>query len=69
MRVLLFACLAVASMAWSAGEGHPYISGGYQEAVFSVSDAAGYSAFLTEVGAWKELHRGELDRAVLAAWS
>ncbi len=44
------------------------VSDGYREAVFSVSDAKAYSVFLREVGGWEELHRGEVDRVVLAAW-
>ena len=44
------------------------VSDGYREAVFSVSDAAAYCAFMREVGAREEPHRGEVDRAVLAAW-
>lgn len=44
------------------------VSDGYREAVFSVSDAKAYSVFLREVGAWEALYRGEVDRAMLAAW-
>ena len=44
------------------------VAGGYQEAVFSVSDARDFSDTLATVAGWEIVHEGDVDRAVLAAW-
>lgn len=56
---LLFACKA---------GGESLVSGGYQEAVFSVSDIGAYESVFVDVAAWEVVERGEIPRAQLNAW-
>jgi catechol 2,3-dioxygenase-like lactoylglutathione lyase family enzyme len=51
-----------------AADEHPYISGGYQEAVFSVSDLAQQTAFYEAVAGWQVLHRGAVSPTLLRAY-
>ena len=44
------------------------VSAGYQEAVFSVRDAASYADFFAEVGGWETLHEGSIAAETLRAW-
>ena len=66
LRLLVALSLTACAVADSTSES--LLSGGYQEAVFSVSDAAEWVAFLEEVAGWDVLHDGELDPAMLAGW-
>ncbi len=44
------------------------VTGGYQEAVFSVSDADEWIETFEQVAGWEVLHDGDSDRNLLAAW-
>ena len=44
------------------------VSAGYQEAVFSVRDAASYANFFAEVGGWETLHEGSIAPELLRSW-
>ncbi len=44
------------------------VTGGYQEAVFSVSDTDEWVETFKEVAGWEVLHEGESDRNLLKAW-
>ena len=44
------------------------VTGGYQEAVFSVSDADQYADFFVETAGWKVLHEGPASFGLLQAW-
>ncbi len=44
------------------------ISGGYQEAVFSVSNIERYCAFFEQVAGWDVISKGEVSRVQLDAW-
>ncbi len=63
-----FAAVLVALACLAAAEADSVVSGGYQEAVFSVSDADDWASVFREVGGWEVLHDGETDRAQLDAW-
>lgn len=45
------------------------VAGGYQEAVFSVSDTDEWVETFEDVAGWEVLHRGTVDRATLEAWA
>ena len=51
-----------------AADEHPFISGGYQEAVFSVSDLDAQADFYADVAGWSVLHRGPVPTALLDAY-
>lgn len=59
----------VAFVAWSAAGADGLVSGGYREAVFSVSDAEAYRTFFESVAGWEVLHRGTVDARLLGAWA
>ena len=44
------------------------VTGGYQEAIFSVSDATEYVSFFEQVAGWTSLYSGDVDATILAAW-
>lgn len=44
------------------------VTGGYQEAVFSVSSITWYRNFLANFGGWEELHQSAVSDEQLAAW-
>lgn len=48
---------------------HPFISGGYQEAVFSVSDLAEQTAFYQDVAGWQILHKGSVSPTLMSAYA
>ena len=45
------------------------VSDGYQEAVFSVSDADQYTEFFVETAGWEVLHEGPASFGLLQAWA
>ena len=57
------------SVAAIADDGHPYIAGGYQEVVFSVSDVDRQAAFYRDVAGWELIHEGSTDPALLEAYN
>ena len=59
--------LAVLSAA-GAANGESLVAAGYQEAVFSVSDARGYRDMLTTLAGWETVHEGNVDSVLLAGW-
>lgn len=48
---------------------HPYITGGYREAVFSVSDLAAHTGFYRDVAGWEVLHEGPVPSELLQAYA
>ncbi len=52
----------------AADESHPLISGGYQEAVFNVSDIESQIAFYQSVAGWELVYRGEVKRSLIDAY-
>ncbi len=63
---LLALILAVVIAGTASGES--LVAAGYQEAVFSVSDAMSYRDFFATVAGWEVVHEGEVDTALLAGW-
>ncbi len=59
------ACLLLLA---ASAQAESLVAGGYHEAVFSVSDRAGYVRFFEEVAGWQVLHEGMASDDVLAAW-
>ena len=64
-RVAIF-CFLV--LAWSIPRAESLVSGGYQEAVFSVSDADQFADFFVGTGGWEILHEGPAPFSLLQAW-
>lgn len=62
------ASLLVLASALLVGNAAAQVAGGYQEAVFSVSNASAYEALLHDAAGWETLHRGKVDREILDAW-
>ncbi|MDX1515736.1 MAG: VOC family protein [Woeseiaceae bacterium] len=62
-RYLILTLLFIA-----AGSAASPVSGGYREAVFSVSDVDAYTSFFETVAGWDVLHRGRVDPVLLSAW-
>ncbi len=62
--------LGIAALCLLVGQGtaESLVAAGYQEAVFSVSDAPAYRDFLGEVAGWTVLHEGPVDSAMIDAW-
>lgn len=58
----------VAAASGAEGETHPYVSGGYEEAVFVVSDLEAQTDFYRSVAGWEVLHTGSSPAALLAAY-
>ena len=50
-------------------EKHPIFAGGYQEAVFSVSDIEAQVKFYTEVAGWEILSEGNVSQRIIEAYS
>ncbi|MFL2482331.1 MAG: VOC family protein [Gammaproteobacteria bacterium] len=50
-------------------ETHPIFAGGYQEAVFSVSDIEAQVKFYTEVAGWEILSEGNVSQRLIEAYS
>ena len=50
-------------------ETHPIFAGGYQEAVFSVSDIEAQVKFYTEVAGWEILSEGSVSQRIIEAYS
>ena len=67
MRKLLLLTLA-SLLAGTASNAESLVTGGYQEAVFSVSDADSYAEFFTETAGWKILHEGPAPFGILQGW-
>ncbi len=70
-RQIGYACLATAilSMPAAAGEGGPrFVTAGYQEVVFSVSDLADTVTTYQEVAGWQVLETGAVPRQLLDAY-
>ena len=44
------------------------VAGGYQEAVFSVSDADEWASLFEDIAGWEVLHDGATDSGLLSAW-
>lgn len=65
--MLQFGLLTFLLVACNA-EGESLISGGYQEAIFSVSDIDVHESVFVDVAAWEVVERGEISRAQLLAW-
>ena len=60
----------LAALAFSADlHAESLVAGGYQEAVFSVSDTEEWVETFEQVAGWKVLHQGAVDRSMLNAWS
>jgi len=64
--VLIF--LALSCRAYGAEIPHPLITGGYQEAVFSVSDIEAHTAFYQNIAGWTILHQGEIHPNLLRGY-
>ena len=47
---------------------HPWISGGYTEAVFNVSDIQSHIRFYESVAGWEVVHRGDVERPLIDAY-
>ena len=61
--------LSIVLLLYSAiGAAESLVAGGYQEAVFSVSDADQYTDFLVETAGWKILHEGPVPFGLMQAW-
>jgi catechol 2,3-dioxygenase-like lactoylglutathione lyase family enzyme len=52
----------------AADEPHPFISGGYQEAVFNVSDIDAQIEFYQSVAGWELIYRGDVERELIDAY-
>ena len=50
-------------------ENHPIFVGGYQEAIFSVSDIEAQVKFYTEVAGWQILSEGSVPQRIIEAYS
>lgn len=68
LRSLTFFCAAFLCVAAGADERHPYIAGGYQEAVFSVSNIERDVEFYEKVAGWEVLYRGATPKGLLRAY-
>ncbi|MEM1092756.1 MAG: VOC family protein [Pseudomonadota bacterium] len=69
-RLLLIVLLCVPSLAAAQPETHSasLVTGGYQEAVFSVSSLEDYREFFENVAGWQVKAEGPLSDAQLRAW-
>ena len=68
---LLLALLAgglFATSSWADENEHPFITGGYREAVFSVSNLAAQAGFYRDVAGWQVLHEGAVPSELLRAY-
>ena len=69
MRLLpFFLIVGLAACAHADSMSVSPVAGGYQEAVFSVSDADEWVALFEEIAGWEVLHDGVTDPALLAGW-
>ena len=58
-----------ATSSWADESEHPFITGGYREAVFSVSNLAEQAAFYRDVAGWQVLHEGPVAPELLRAYN
>ncbi|MGI9263261.1 MAG: VOC family protein [Woeseiaceae bacterium] len=66
--LLILGLLGLSSPTLAADEPHPLISGGYQEAVFNVSDIESQIQFYETVAGWELIYRGDVDRSLSNAY-
>lgn len=60
--------LIVALILSAPAQGESLVSGGYQEAVFSISNTEEWVDTFKQVAGWHVLHKGEADRQLLESW-
>lgn len=63
-----FLILIAACFSTSASVAESLVSGGHQEAVFSVSDIDSWTDFFEEIADWEVIHNGAVEHVILAAW-
>ena len=64
----IVACLGLSLSVQADDEAHPLIAGGYQEAVFNVSDIESQIRFYESVAGWEVIYRGEGKRTLIEAY-
>jgi len=66
---IIVSCFSSFTINADEPESHPIFAGGYQEAVFSVSDIEAQVKFYTEVAGWDILSEGNVSQRIIEAYS
>ncbi len=66
--LLIFAGISLTLPVLGEDAPHPLIGGGYQEAVFNVSDIDSQIQFYESVAGWELIHRGDVERSLIDAY-
>ena len=66
--LLTVAGIGLAFLALAEEASHPLIAGGYQEAVFNVSDLETQTRFYEDVAGWKIAYEGDVAASLIAAY-